>query len=113
MPASDQAPSDRVVQHIGDCGLDAFVAAKEVDPNAGLAALGVVLEEPVLLCLPVAGVLDQAAIVICIEGDEGILRRVGREDDDLLLGALGGTVPAQDDAGVQQLGLEVLGVGLG
>jgi len=80
--------------------------------HARLAPLGVTFEPPVLLRLAVAGVLDQAAIVVRVEGHERIVARVRRQQDDLLVGMREGAVPTQHHGRVKEMGGEGLGVRL-
>jgi len=73
------------------------------------------LQTPVLFGVPKQIVLDEAAIIVSIEGDKGILNSAIGHQHDLFIQGRGFVVPGFDYHGIERNGLVVLlgGVGFG
>ncbi len=83
-----------------------------MDTDACLTPLGMVIEEPFFFGLAVADVFDEASVIVSIEGYKWVGVGIGGQQDGLLLHVFWRPVPSQNDGRAQELGLEVLRIGL-
>src|SRR3990172_475892 len=79
--------------------------------ESGLGTLWMVLEKPGFFGFAIAGILDQASVIVRVKGDKRVIRSMGRQNDNLFFCVFGSPVPPQYDGGTQLLGFlgDVLG----